>query len=160
MDNVLANLEAELVVEEGNRFLIYDDATGKPIVKGTTVVGNVSAGIGLNLMIPFAAEELQFMEDFRVERGLKLLAAYAWFTCQDPVRQVALADLAYNLGVAGLLHWPDFLACMGRRDYPGALAQVVSDAKWVAEVGPTRSTRIENMISTGQWPSDVRGEQQ
>lgn len=159
MDEVEANLEAQLDVEEGVRALIYDDATGKPVKRGDTIKGNLSAGVGLNLMIPFAPEELKFMEDFRVARGLKLLAPYAWFAQQDAVRQVALADLAYNLGVDGLLHWPDFLACMARRDYPGALAQVVSDTKWIAEVGPTRSKRIDNMISSGQWPTDIPGEQ-
>ena len=68
MDNALDHLDAQLEVEEGNRALIYDDATGKPFKKGDTLKGNLSAGIGINLMVPFAPEELAFLEKFRIAK--------------------------------------------------------------------------------------------
>jgi lysozyme len=155
MNSALEHLEAELDVEEGNRDLIYDDATGKPFKKGDTLKGNLSAGIGLNLMIPFAPEELHFMEQFRLAKGALALGGYAWYTAQDEVRQVALADIAYNIGVSGLLHWVHFLSYMGKKDYAAAVAEIRSDALWISQVGPIRAGRLETMIDTGQWPADI-----
>ncbi len=155
MDNALDHLDAQLEVEEGNRALIYDDATGKPFKKGDTLKGNLSAGIGINLMVPFAPEELAFLEKFRIAKVQDSLKTYAWYADQDQVRQVALADIAYNIGVSGLLHWPHFLSFMAKKDYAAAVAEIRSDAIWVSQVGPARSGRLETMIETGKWPSDI-----
>jgi len=155
MNSALEHLEAELSVEEGNRSLIYDDATGKPFKKGDTLKGNLSAGIGLNLMIPFAPEELDFMEQFRLAKGQAALAPYLWYSTQDEVRQVALADIAYNIGIGGLLHWVHFLSYMAKQDYAAAVAEIRSDALWISQVGQSRAGRLETMIETGKWPSDI-----
>jgi GH24 family phage-related lysozyme (muramidase) len=155
MNSALEHLEAQLDAEEGDRNLIYDDATGKTFKKGDTLKGNLSAGTGLNLMIPFAPAELKFMEDYRIGAGMLLIQAYAWYTIQDPVRQVALADIAYNIGIGGLLHWINFLAAMDRKDYPAAVAEIRSNALWISQVGLIRSGRLEAMIETGNWPSDI-----
>lgn len=156
MNDALEHLEAELAVEEGNKALIYDDATGKPFKKGDTLKGNLSAGIGLNLMIPFAPEELKFMEDFRIAKGQALLQGYAWYSIQDEVRQVALADIGYNIGVGGLLHWPHFLAAMGNKDYPSAVQEIRNNQIWTSQVGAARAGRLEAMIETGIWPADIK----
>jgi len=149
-------LEAELQVEEGDRSSIYDDATGKPFKKGDTLKGNLSVGIGLNLSIPFAPQELAFMESFRIQKGMALLSQYPWFAEQDPVRQTALADIAYNIGAVGLLHWPHFLAYMAKKQYPSAVAEIRGDTLWVNQVGPLRSGRLEAMLLTGEWPPDIK----
>ena len=39
----------QLIPEESERYFVYDDATGKTILKGSTVVGNPTIGIGRNL---------------------------------------------------------------------------------------------------------------
>lgn len=156
MDDALNRLEAQLDLEEGDKLLIYDDATGKPFKRGDTLKGNLSAGIGLNLMIPFDPAELAFMEQNRLAKGRALLVGYAWYSDQDEVRQVALADIAYNIGVGGLLHWPHFLAFMAAKDYPSAVAEIRSDELWTSQVGPGRAGRLETMIETGAWPPDVK----
>ena len=156
MDDALTRLQAQLELEEGKRNFIYDDATGLAFKKGDTLKGNLSVGIGLNLMLPFAPEELDFMERFRITQGLKLLNHVPWFQTQDPVRQVALADIAYNIGVGGLLHWPHFLAAMANKDYPAAVAQIRSNQLWISQVHAARAGRLESMIETGQWPADVK----
>lgn len=149
------HLQAQLAVEEGNRLLIYDDATGKPFKRGDTLKGNLSVGIGLNLMLPFDPAELFFLEQHRLAQGAKLLAGYDWYTGQDEVRQVALADIAYNLGVSGLLHWPHFLSFLAKKDYPSAVAEIRSNTLWLSQVGPARAGRLEAMIGSGSWPPDI-----
>lgn len=154
-DDLDVHLEAQLEAEEGNKNLIYDDATGKPFKKGMTLQGNISVGIGLNLMIPFDAAELAFIETNRINKVRAQLSAYPWYTIQDEVRQVALADLAFNLGIDGLLHWPKFLSYMGTRDYPAAMSEIKSNTVWLAQVHLVRANRIEQEILTGQWPTDI-----
>jgi hypothetical protein len=154
-DNQVEHLEAELAIEEGQRFVIYDDATGQPFVKGMTLKGNLSVGEGINLMIPFDPAEVDFLERNRIAKAMEALNAYPWYAAQDPVRQTALADLTYNLGLTGLLHWPSFLHFMTVKDYPSAMNQIQTNIVWVTEVHQARATRIEQMILTGQWPADV-----
>jgi lysozyme len=149
------HLDAELEVEEGNKLLIYDDATGKTFVKGMTLIGNLSVGIGINLMLPFDPLELRFLENNRISKVQAGLLVIPWYAALDPVRQVALADIAYNIGVHGLLGWPHFLSFMAKKDYPAAVAEIRSDKLWISQVGPTRSGRLETMIETGQWPPDI-----
>lgn len=155
MSTPLDHLDAELQVEEGLRFLIYDDATGKNFVKGMTLIGNLSAGIGLNLMIPFDPAELKFLEENRIAKVQAGLQVIPWYAALDAVRQVALADIAFNIGVHGLLSWPHFLAFMAKQDYPSAVAEIKSDALWISQVKPARAGRLEMMIATGQWPADI-----
>jgi GH24 family phage-related lysozyme (muramidase) len=150
-----AELDAELDVEEGDPNLIYDDATGKPFVKGMTLQGNLSVGVGLNLMVPFDQVELQFLEQHRIGKVQTALQTYAWYADQDPVRQNALADIAYNIGVNGLLHWPHFLSYMANKDYPSAVGEIKSNSLWISQVKAARAGRLETMILTGNWPPDI-----
>ncbi len=155
MNQVLEHLEAELALEEGDKNVIYDDATGKPLRRGDTLEGNLTVGEGLNLMGPFDPVELQFIENNRIAKAHTALLEYPWFSTQDMVRQVALADIAYNIGLAGLLNWPHFLSFMGQKDYPAAVAELKSDKLWISQVKAPRANRIETMLATGQWPPDV-----
>lgn len=155
MSTPLDHLEAELEVEEGVRPLIYDDATGKTFVKGMTLMGNLSAGIGINLMVPFDPAELAFLERNRIAKTQAGLAVIPWYADLDAVRQVALADIAYNIGVHGLLGWPHFLSFMAKKDYPAAVAEIKSDKLWVSQVKAARAGRLETMILTGAWPPDI-----
>lgn len=154
-DNQVEHLDAELALEEGRKYVIYDDATGLPFTKGMTLKGNLSVGEGINLMVPFDPSEVDFLDRYRIARAMEALNAYSWYEAQDPVRQTALADLTYNLGVSGLLHWPSFLHYMTLKDYPSAMNEIRTNIVWVTEVHQARANRIEQMILTGQWPGDV-----
>jgi lysozyme len=155
MNDEDAHLEAQLAVEEGDRNLLYDDATGKTFLKEMTLKGNLTVGTGINLMTGLDTDELEYLELNRITKAQTFLAAYPWYQAQDEVRQVALADLAFNLGYRGLLEWPKFLADMSAKAYPAAVAEIRSNTLWVGQVHPARANRIEQMILTGQWPKDI-----
>jgi lysozyme len=156
VSDLLTHISAQLGLEEGVQQYLYDDATGKRFLQGMTLVGNLTIATGVNLMIGLDPEEIRWLTAHRLQKVLDALSAYAWFTMQDVVRQAAIADLAFNLGVPGLLHWPNFLSCVQVKDYAGAYKQVASNAVWIAQVKQARATRIENMILTGQWPQDIQ----
>jgi GH24 family phage-related lysozyme (muramidase) len=154
-DDLDQHVEAQLAVEEGNRALMYDDATGKTFVKGDTLQGNLTIGEGINLMPGLAPEELAFIEKNRIDKVRALVGFYPWYNTQDEVRQAGLCDLGYNLGLRGLLGWPKFLAYMALKDYPSAVAEMQSNIIWVGQVHPARANRIEQMFLSGQWPKDI-----
>jgi lysozyme len=154
-DDLDLHVEAQLALEEGNRNLVYDDATGQTFVKGATLQGNLSVGVGINLMTGLDPDELEYIEVNRINKARAIISQYPWYQAQDEVRQAALCDLAFNLGTRGLLGWPKFLADMTAKSYAAAVAEIQSNQVWVGEVHPARANRIEQMIATGQWPGDV-----
>lgn len=93
--------------------------------------------------------EAEYLLANDIKDKLAELEPYAWYKIQDEVRQVALADMTFNLGISGLLHFPKFLMHMGLKEYPAAVAELVGTA-WHSQVG-ARADRIIRMIETGAW---------
>lgn len=152
----LGELEAELSVEEGVKHYLYDDATGKQFVKGMTLVGNLTIAIGVNLSEGMDDAEVKWISEYRIEKILDALRAkYPWFVTLNWPRQDAIADIAFNIGLAGLTNWPKFLAAMAANDFTAAVAEISSNQKWISQVHSTRATRVEKMITDGAYPEDV-----
>lgn len=150
------HLEAQLTVEEKDLAFLYDDAVGAvPFKKGDTLKGNLTFGTGINAMTGFDAVERKLIEDHRIALAMGQLSAYGWYLAQDEVRRTALADLVFNIGLGGLLHWPHFLSYMAAKDYPHAVSEITTNAVWISQVHPVRATRIAQMILTGAWPTDI-----
>ena len=153
---MLSHLDPQLTVEEGDRQFVYDDATGRTFRKGDTLKGNLSVGTGINLMIGLDDAERAFMRRNRQTKMLNALRAYEWFNSQSLVRQTALLDLSFNIGFEGLLHWPHFLSAMSSHEYADAVDDIAQNRIWLSQVGPERSGRIEHMIVTDTWPTDIK----
>lgn len=136
-------LLAQLKVEEGFRLYAYADSQGYATIGyGRMVDRRRGGGITLG--------EAEFLLNNDVYKVIRELSPYAWYEAQDSVRQAALADMAFNLGIVGLLHFPHFLGFMLTKDYPSAIAQLVN-TKWHTQVG-ARADRIIKLIETGAWP--------
>ena len=82
-----------------------------------------------------------------------LYDALPWLSRLDETRQAVLCDMAFNLGVAGLLKWKNTLAMVERGDYAAA-ARAMRNSLWARQV-KTRAVRLSRMMETGEWPSDV-----
>lgn len=157
MVDFIDHVRAELSLEEGETNYLYDDAyEAKPFLKGMTLEGNLTVAVGVNLSDGLDAEEVEWLSAHRAEKVVSGLQSYEWYASQDPVRQVALADIAFNVGITGLLHWPNFLHYMATKNYPRAVKEITSNHLWVSQVKFDRVNRIVNMITTGVWPYDVR----
>lgn len=155
MSDLLSHLDAELALEEGEVRYLYDDVSGRRFLKGMTLVGNLTIATGVNLMEGMDDEELRWISAHRMQKVLDRLQPYQWFVILDVVRQAAVADIAFNIGLAGLLHWVNFLHYLGGKDYPKAVQEIASNKLWISQVKTTRAGRIEGMIATGEWPKDV-----
>lgn len=144
---------AQLKRDEGEVLHVYDDATGKPIVRGSTVVGYPTVGIGILLVKDkggLRPEESEFI--FR--NRLKLLDAelpdrLPWIARLDPARKGVLINMAFQMGVAGLLGFKNTLAMVEAGRY-GDAAKLMLESKWARQT-PARAQRLSNQMATGNW---------
>ena len=82
------------------------------------------------------------------EAGLD--ANIPWWRSLDPVRQRVILDMAFNLGVEGLLEFRNTLAYIRSKDYANASKNMLL-SKWAKQVG-TRSITLSEMMKTGKDP--------
>lgn len=148
-------IHAELMGDEGKVLRVYDDATGKPIVKGTTVQGNPSIGIGRNLAgrgITDAESEVLFTND--CEQGeTDLSPLLSWLKDLSINRQCAVYCLYFNLSEGNPKHflatWPNFLQQMQAGDYEAAAQNLATSQPWAGQVGAGRVGRMVNLVRYG-----------
>lgn len=153
----IADFKAHLEWAEDRRSEIYDDKTGKPFVLPTG--GKVTGGVGWNFtdrgipepiidaLLEYAIEETQF-ECERLPYWLLL----------DPVRQLCVADLVYNLGAAKWRTFKEANAAFARGDYERAADELqwrngltkAQLSQWYEQTG-RRARKIVNAVRTGLW---------
>ena len=131
-------LKAQLERHEGLRLKPYRDTVGK-----------LTIGIGRNLDdVGIAPEEAELMLDNdidAVERHLKTVDEYSEL---DPVRQVVLANMCFNLGFYGLMAFRRMWKAIARRDYVAAAAEML-DSRWARQVG-SRADELAQIMRTGE----------
>lgn len=126
--------------------------------------GYKTIGVGRNLETnPITEEERKVVGDWQhgitknaafyllrndIARVEKECRQYIPFWKQlDDERQYALLDMAFNLGIRGLLKFKKMLNCMGIGDYRGAAKECLN-SKYAKDVGK-RAVRIAKTIETG-----------
>lgn len=135
--------------DEGRRRFVYDDATGKPIKKGSVVVGNPTIALGVELSIAgLTDEECDYLTENRIaQRELDLDKRWPWWRSLSEARQMVLVSMAYQMGTGGLARFPKFLAAVQRGDYAKA-ANEMRDSLWAKQT-PARCERLAKMMEEG-----------
>jgi lysozyme len=137
---MISNLKDQLVRDEELRLKPYTDSVGK-----------LTIGVGRNLSdkgISFQEAQLLLANDI-ADATADLQAKLPWTAALDDVRKGALLNMAFNMGLGGLLEFHDFLAKMQAGNFSGA-AGAMLDSLWARQVGP-RATRLSIQIQTGVW---------
>ena len=124
----LRALDRQLVANEARRAYLYDDATGKRISKGSTVIGHPTIGIGFNLdalAMPDAVMDLWFAT-VRTQVIREVYDALPWTPRlpSGPLR--AIVDIAYNAGVDGLMGFHKMLDYAQRGLYVQAATEIIN----------------------------------
>jgi lysozyme len=133
------NLIEQLSRDEGRKARLYQDTVGK-----------WTCGVGRNASdVPFSDDEIDLMLANDIQRVYTALVQYPWFMELDDVRRGAIQNMAFNLGVSGLLHFPTMIACLSQKDWEGAAA-AMADSLWARQVGD-RAKRLEQQILAGIW---------
>jgi lysozyme len=122
--------------------------------------GILTVGVGHNLVAHPLPGEVYPMSQDRMQEVLAddlqdtiatLELALPWVTELDDVRQAVLIDMAFNMGVDGLLEFKNTLAMVHAAQYQLA-SQNMLLSKWAQQVGQ-RAIEDSTMMQTGQWPS-------
>jgi lysozyme len=133
-----ALLNAELKRDEGINLKPYRDTVGK-----------LTIGIGRNLDdVGITEDEANALLRADVNRTIADLdRQLSWWRNLSEVRQRVLVNMAFNLGIGGLMKFQKMLTAMKSGDYVSA-AQEALDSAWASQVG-ARADRLSRMIADG-----------
>ena len=146
---VLVSLLTQLIRDEDNRQFPYDDDDGATLIRGCTLRGNISIGVGRNLSAKgLSQEERRFLlQNDIADASRELEQHFPWTSGLDGVRRDALVNMFFNEGVGHLAGFVHFLAALKAGDYKLARDHML-DSLWATQVGP-RAQRLAIQIDTG-----------
>ena len=135
-----------LTIDEGLRFDVYLDSQGNPTVGyGHLVVASDELQLG-DTISPARAEAFFQMDIAEVEDEL---VQQSWFIPLDDVRQTALADMTFNIGITKEDQFVKMIAALQAQDYSTAGDEML-DSLWARQVGQ-RAVRLSNIIRSGAY---------
>ena len=126
---------------EGFRAKPYRDAVGK-----------LTIGYGHNLDdLPLTPDQAAYLLVTDLERLWNRVKYAKPFVARlDSVRQAALQDMVYNLGVRGLLGFRRMWQAIEDGDWERTAVEAL-DSRWAMQVGQ-RAKEDAEMLRTGEWP--------
>ena len=162
----MRSIEDQLILHEGLRLKPYKCPAGKWTVgvgrnleaKGLTKeekerilgVGGLSKLEVIDVLLErgISENEALFLLRNDIEEVTAQLERFDWFRALGPVRRKVLVDMAFNLGMSGLLGFQKMIEALKQSDYQAAADEMVS-SKWYRQVGE-RGRRLERMMRTGE----------
>ena len=79
----------------------------------------------------------------------ELASKLPWITKLDPARKGVLINMAFQMGVTGLLGFKSTLALVQSGKYREAASGMLQ-SKWASQT-PARAQRLSNQMATGEW---------
>ena len=143
-------LKETLIQAEGIVLHVYSDSKGYlTLGVGRLVDKRLGGGI--------SQQEAMYLLGNDIDRVIsELRAAFSWFDGLNQVRQAALAELCFSMGLGneshGLRSFVNTLAAFRTGDYERA-AHGLRHSKWARDVGPDRAERVAYQVETGRWPA-------
>ena len=134
-------LIAALKIDEGLRLNAYRDTVG------VWTVGYGHAHVDPGTVWTRAQAEHMLVEDVRAHNA-KLYARAPWIKDLDPVRRRVLENMAFNLGIDGLLGFKNTLAAVQDGRYDDAANGMLA-SKWARQV-KGRAVRLAQEMRTGR----------
>ena len=133
-------LMAQLREHEGLRLKPYHCTAGK-----------LTIGIGRNLeAVGLREDEAIYMLNNDINETYdKLRNAWPKIILLDDARQNVMINMAFNIGVAGLMKFSKMLNALALTDYEQAAKEML-DSKWADQVGE-RAVKLAMQMRTGQF---------
>lgn len=137
------NIRDQLIRDEGLRLHAYEDSLGYlTIGVGRLIDKRKGGGI--------SEAEAFMLLDHDIERTARELERQLpWAAWLNEARLGALINMAFQLGVSGLLGFRKALAAMHDADWDTAAAELL-DSRWAKQT-PERAQRMAQQIKTGEW---------
>jgi lysozyme len=136
----MMNLIDVLVRHEGLRNKPYEDTSG-----------HLTIGVGRNLdTMGLSDDEIYYLLKNDIRRcETELDNSFRWYKDLDQVRQEAMINLCFNLGITRLRKFKLALRAMEAKDYEDASEEFL-DSLWATQVGQ-RAVEVAEMIKTGEY---------
>lgn len=133
-------LSEQLKRDEGVKLHPYKDSMGK-----------LTIGVGRNLDdVGISMDEAEMLLANDIQHAINSIdATFPWAMGLDSARKDALTNMAFNMGIGGLMGFRKFLAAMQSGDYNTAADEML-DSQWAKQV-PNRAYRLSVQIRTGAY---------
>ena len=136
-------LTRQLRGDEGEKLHAYLDSLGfQTIGVGRLIDQRKGGGIS-------KAESAYLLANDIEAKTAELTARLPWLYLLDPVRRGALTNMAFQLGVEGLMGFRNSLELMRTGNYREA-ADNFMKSKWANQT-PNRARRVTDQIRLGLW---------
>jgi len=134
----IAQLKILLRIDEGEKLRPYKDSVGK-----------ITIGVGRNLDdVGISKVESDFLLTNDIQKvQLDLNKEIPWWILLSDNRQMVLANMAFNMGIGGLLQFTHMLMACKDSKFSEAARQML-DSKWAAQVGQ-RAIRLAQLMERG-----------
>ncbi len=137
------DIKKQLMRDEGRINHAYRDSLGFLTIGVGFLIDKDKGG-----RIPDAV--VDFWLDYEIaEKRKELFSRAPWIKNLDKVRQDALLNMAFNLGVNGLLGFKNTLALLRMGRYEEAANEMLN-SKWANQVGD-RAKRLSQQMRTGEY---------
>jgi lysozyme len=108
-------------------------------------------GVGRNLEdVGLSEDEIEYLLQNDIERTKNLIERYMpWYSDLDEVRQEALINFVFNVGIGTAMKFKNAMAALEAHDYDTAAVEMM-DSNWAKQVG-SRAVEVTEMIKTGEY---------
>lgn len=132
-------LHEMLIKHEGLKLKVYKCSAGKATI-----------GVGRNIEdLGISKEEAMILLENDVLRCFNELNGFDWFNSLDAVRQDAIINMVFNLGLTRFLTFKKFIAAITIKQFEQASEEML-DSLWAQQVG-SRAFELSQMVRTGQY---------
>ena len=139
-----AELTRQLRGDEGDKATVYKDHLGFDTIGVGRLVDKRKPGAGLR------PDEIAYLLNNDIDDRIEQLTRrLPWFQNLDDARKGALLNMAFQMGVDGLLGFTRTLALVESGQYDLA-AHNMLQSLWAKQT-PARAKRMADQIRTGQW---------
>jgi lysozyme len=150
----MGKLTASLILHEGDKAYVYDDDAGQPIVKGYTVVGNPTIGIGrlATAARGLSPAERQYLLGNDIAVCIAEAQSQSWWGLVNPCepRCRAIIEILFELGLPEFNNFHLAVAALNAGDWRTASSEFLNSL-WCRQVGE-RAEILCAMILTGEDP--------
>lgn len=113
-------------------------------------VGKLTIGVGRNLDDRgLRQSEIDLLLTNDIEEVVTACAALPYWNLLDPVRQLVVADLVFNLGLSKWLQFVRANEALERKEW-GRAAIELEHSRWFNQTG-RRARKLVKAMQTGEW---------
>lgn len=110
--------------------------------------GHLTIGYGINLeSTPIPKEVADLWLRMEVDKIIDQLSKYEWFSELSYDRHAVIIDMAYQLGVSGVLKFKKMIHAIKWHNWEAAASEML-DSKWAKQT-PERANRNATVMRTG-----------